>query len=56
MSKCISVTLSDGQVISVNVDNNIKSLPKSDIEDLEKWVASVKVKKQRRAKIGTAIF
>jgi len=50
MSKCIAVTLSDGQVISVNVDDNVKTLPKSDIEQLEAWIEIVKARKRKGSK------
>jgi len=44
MSKCISVALSDGQVVSVNVDSGVDSLPKSDTEILE-WMKSIKARR-----------
>jgi len=45
MSKCISVALSDGQVVSVNVDSGVDSLPKSDTEILEEWMKSIKARR-----------
>ena len=48
MSHCIPVTLSDGTVVSANVDDEVTELDSQDIQALEGWVASVRARHNKR--------
>ncbi len=50
MGKCITVQLSDGSYQRVQVADGVTKLPKSDLEQLELWVAYVKAKYAKKRK------
>jgi hypothetical protein len=48
VSHCIPVTLSDGSVVSANVDDGVTELEPEDIQALEEWVAFVKARRAKK--------
>lgn len=54
MSKCISVTLSDGSTVSANVDDDVNELPPEDVEALEACFAAMRAKRKKQKETQNA--